>query len=75
MRQRGSSMRKILMLVLAMLWAGVMPLQAQAMSLNVQDADAREILNSVAQMAQVNIIVDESVTGKVSIKVEDMEPE
>lgn len=52
-----------------------MPLQAQAMSLNVQDADAREILNSVAQMAQVNIIVDESVTGKVSIKVEDMEPE
>ena len=51
-------MRKILMLVLAMLWAGVMPLQAQAMSLNVQDADAREILNSVAQMAQVNIIVD-----------------
>ena len=47
------------------------PLQASAMSLNVQDGEVDELLRSVARMAGLNLILDESVKGKVSLKLED----
>ncbi|MGM9575829.1 MAG: type II secretion system protein GspD [Anaerovibrio sp.] len=50
------------------------PLQASAMSLNVQDGEVDELLRSVARMAGLNLILDESVKGKVSLKLEDENP-
>lgn len=49
-------------------------LQASAMSLNVQDGEVDELLRSVARMAGLNLILDESVKGKVSLKLEDENP-
>ena len=42
------------------------PLQVSAMSLNVQDGEVGELLRSVARMAGLNLILDESAKGKVS---------
>ena len=50
------------------------PLQVSAMSLNVQDGEVGELLRSVARMAGLNLILDESVKGKVSLKLEDENP-
>ena len=55
-----------------LLWeAGV----GSAMSLNVQDAEVAGLLRSVAKMENINLILDESVQGKVSLKLEDVEPQ
>lgn len=48
---------------------------ADAMSLNVQNGDVGELLRSIARMGNINIILDRSVTGSVSLKVDDAEPE
>lgn len=50
------------------------PLAASAMSLNVQNGDVGELLRSVARMAGLNLILDESVNGQVSLKLENEEP-
>lgn len=51
------------------------PMQAAAMSLNVQNGDVGELLRSVARMAGLNLILDESVKGQVSLKLENENPE
>lgn len=51
------------------------PMQASAMSLNVQNGDVGELLRSVARMAGLNLILDESVKGQVSLKLENENPE
>lgn len=45
-----------------------------AMSLNVQDGEIGELLRSVARMGNINLILDESVQGRISLKLEDEEP-
>lgn len=49
--------------------------QANAMALNVQNADVSELLRSVARMGGINLIIDESVSGQVSLKLDDAQPE
>lgn len=49
--------------------------RADAMSLNVQDGDVGELLRSIARMGNINIILDRSVTGSISLKVDEAEPE
>ena len=49
--------------------------RADAMSLNVQDGDIGELLRSIARMGNINIILDRSVTGNISLKVDEAEPE
>ena len=51
------------------------PMQASAMSLNVQNGDVGELLRSVARSAGLNLILDESVKGQVSLKLENENPE
>ena len=48
---------------------------ADAMSLNVQNGDIGELLRSIARMGNLNIILDRTVTGSVSLKVDEAEPE
>ncbi len=45
-----------------------------AMSLNVQNGEIGELLRSVARMGNINLILDESVRGQISLKLEDEEP-
>ena len=45
--------------------------RAGAMSLNVQDGDVGELLRSIARMGNINIILDRTVTGNISLKVDD----
>ncbi len=45
-----------------------------AMSLNVQDGEIGELLRSVARMGNINLILDESVRGQISLKLENEEP-
>ena len=49
--------------------------RGNAMSLNVQDGDVGELLRSVARMGNINIILDRTVTGNISLKVDEAEPE
>lgn len=73
--QEKAFMKKLL-LMLGTALCLCMPVQpGLAMSLNVQDADVGELLRSVAAMGGVNLILDQSVTGKVSLKVEEAVPE
>ncbi len=66
--------RKLLMGLIV--GAGLL-LQAEsgmAMSLNVQNGDIGELLRSVARMGNINLILDESVRGQISLKLENEEP-
>ena len=49
--------------------------RGNAMSLNVQDGDVGELLRSVARMGNINIILDRTVPGNISLKVDEAEPE
>ena len=49
--------------------------RGNAMSLNVQDGDVGELPRSVARMGNINIILDRTVTGNISLKVDEAEPE
>lgn len=49
--------------------------RGNAMTLNVQDGDAGELLRSIARMGNINIILDRTVTGNISLKVDEAEPE
>ncbi len=66
---------RIILTILVAGWLLCQPLQASAMSLNVQNGDVGELLRSVARMAGLNLILDESVRGQVSLKLTDEQPE
>lgn len=66
---------RVVLIVLAWCMLVSQPLHASAMSLNVQNGDVGELLRSVARMAGLNLILDESVKGQVSLKLENENPE
>lgn len=66
---------RVFLTMLAFCMLFCQPMQASAMSLNVQNGDVGELLRSVARMAGLNLILDESVKGQVSLKLEDENPE
>lgn len=66
---------RIILTIFVWGWLLCQPLQASAMSLNVQNGDVGELLRSVARMAGLNLILDESVSGQVSLKLMDEQPE
>ena len=67
-------LRKILPLVVSA--AFFMPAQAQAapMTLSVHDADLRATIMLVAKTGGLNVSVDDSVKGTISISLTDVEP-
>ena len=50
------------------------PAQAAPMNLSVQDADLRTTIMLVAKTGGINVLVDDSVEGNISISVENVEP-
>lgn len=63
-------------LLMCMFWSvlGWWGQPAQAMNLQVHGADVAPLLQSVARLAQLNLVVDESVKGKISLQLADVEP-
>ena len=68
-------LNRVFLTMLAFCMLLCQPMQASAMSLNVQNGDVGELLRSVARMAGLNLILDESVKGQVSLKLENENPE
>ena len=60
-----------LLMVLLCLWNFD---RAQADSLDVVDGDLRHILTAVAAAGNLNLVLDDSVQGSVSLKLSDMPP-
>ncbi len=48
--------------------------RAQANSLDVVDGDLRQVLTAVAAAGNLNLVLDDSVQGSVSLKLSDMPP-
>lgn len=48
---------------------------AEAISLNVVNGDVRDVLRSVARMNGINIILDDSVTGNVTVNLQEVSSE
>ncbi len=48
--------------------------RTEAMALNSLDGDIRELLRSTARAGNVNLVLDESVKGHVSLSLRDVEP-
>ncbi len=46
--------------------------KSEIISMNFIDTDIRKVLNSIAEMADVNLVIDDSVEGKVSINLKDI---
>jgi type II secretory pathway component GspD/PulD (secretin) len=45
---------------------------AAIVSMNVIDADVREVLNAIAATSGMNLVLDDSVTGKISLQLRDV---
>lgn len=54
------------------LWMAVGLASAPAVSINVQNAELRDVLVSLAAVGNLNIVVDESVKGKISLNLIDV---
>lgn len=47
---------------------------AAAMSLHLVDADVRYVLTTLAATNNINIVIDDNVTGTVSVNLDDISP-
>lgn len=52
----------------------ILPLHAQAMTLHLSDADVRYVLTTLAAEVNMNIVIDESVKGIVSVNLDNLSP-
>lgn len=59
--------RGCLLLLAAMLLAGVFPVRAQQLTLNLKEADIRSVIATVSKMTGMNFIVDPRVQGQVTV--------
>ena len=68
-------MKKILSAVLAIFFIFASQISAAAMNLNVHDGDLRSTIIMVARTGRLNVSVDDSVDGKISVTLIDVYPE
>lgn len=70
------TMKRFLLVLVCFIWSllgwGCQPVQA--MNLQAHAADVAPLLQSVAKLAQLDLVVDESVKGKISLQLTDVEP-
>lgn len=66
--------RKLLPLIASAAFFMPAPLSAAPMTLSVHDADLRSTIMLVAKTGGINISIDDSVKGKISISLADVEP-
>ena len=67
-------MRKILVLCcMCLVWMVPLPgLAAGTVNINAVNSDVREVLNAIAAVGEVNMILDDSVTGKMSLQLREV---
>lgn len=67
-------MRKILVLCcMCLVWMIPLPgLAAGTVNINAVNSDVREVLNAIAAVGEVNMILDDSVTGKMSLQLREV---
>lgn len=65
-------MAAILLLSIFLINTALATSQQQKMSLNFAEVDIRQVLQSLADIAKVNLVLSESVQGKISIQVENI---
>lgn len=52
-----------------------LPVHAEPISLHVADGDIRSVLTVIARLGGLGLVVDDEVRGKVSVELDDVEPE
>ena len=60
---------------LAACLAGTSPASASPLTLEVVDADVTALLTSIARLSGLDLILDDSVKGRISLSLKDVEPE
>ena len=60
---------------LAACLAGASPASASPLTLEVVDADVTALLTSIARLSGLDLILDDSVKGRISLSLKDVEPE
>ena len=68
-------MKKFLSAVLAIFFIFTSQNFSSAMNLNVHDGDLRSTIMMVARTGRLNVSVDDSVDGKISVTLIDVYPE
>jgi type IV pilus assembly protein PilQ len=65
--------KMISLMIIALFWTnGVVLASDRPVTLNVQDTEVRDILAAIAAVDGVNIILDETVKGKISLSISNM---
>ena len=67
-------LKKFLPLIVSAAFFMPAPISAAPMTLSVHDADLRSTIMLVAKTGGLNISIDDSVKGKISISLADVEP-
>ena len=62
-------------LMLAFLFAAVSPAAAAPLTLQAVEVDVATLLTSIAHLAGLDLILDDSVEGRISLSLKDVEPE
>ena len=47
---------------------------AQPISIRLVDGEVRTLLSSLAKIGHMNILIDDSITGKITVSLENIEP-
>ena len=50
------------------------PVSAQSISIRLVDGEVRTLLSSLAKIGHMNILIDDSITGKITVSLENIEP-
>ena len=72
---RGLAQVLLSLLSLYLLFSLVLPSQVSAapmVTMSVVDADVRDVLTGLATIGKVNVVIDDSVTGKISVNLKNI---
>ncbi len=67
--------KKLAALIAASLIFSMTDVKAEPMDISVVDGDVRSVLLSAARMGGFNVVMDDSVDGRVTLSLQDVEPE
>lgn len=67
------SVIKTLILLLIIIALFDSPVSAMPVSLNVVDAQVRDVLISLARLSNINLIADDSVDGKITLQIDNVD--
>jgi type II secretory pathway component GspD/PulD (secretin) len=72
---RGLAQVLLSLFSLYLLFSSVLPSQVSAapmVTMSVVDADVRDVLTGLATIGKVNVVIDDSVTGKISVNLKNI---